>query len=384
MILTYKHFLLFNFIFFFLNIGTVLFRAGLLPSISLYIALMSSPFLFHGFKPPNYLKKYLLISIVFIFLYSSIGFFGEKITLNFYEVFRLIGKLFVTIIFIPILMYRLFIYIGISNFISIVIKLCLISYVFLILNYIFLDSLFSFLNSSAIGNVRPGGLHINPNMASLVFILGYIAISKGRFKNNAYKYFLIGIFLSSVLITESRTALITFLLIFIWDLIEQKETLFKKLIRLSLFIIFLLIATFYFFDFGIFSRLRTVIDISYIYNSRLYIQIYALNVIANDILIGLGHGSMDRIVPIGGGLGPHNMFIYILGNSGIIPLVAYLTYIYNLFLSKKLKFYKSKTLSALMLTYILASLTNHDVITSSFFGFIIGFALIELDKGNQK
>ena len=84
----------------------------------------------------------------------------------------------------------------------------------------------------------------------------------------------------------------------------------------SLFIIFILVASLYFFDLGLFNRLRSVIDYSYIYNSRLSIQIYTLNVIANDLLIGLGHGSMDRIVPVGEGLGPHNTFLHIL-ESGI-------------------------------------------------------------------
>lgn len=46
-------------------------------------------------------------------------------------------------------------------------------------------------------------------------------------------------------------------------------------------------------------------------------------ILENAPFFGMGHGSMDRIVPIGRGLGPHNAYLYIWGTSGILALFLF-------------------------------------------------------------
>ncbi len=51
----------------------------------------------------------------------------------------------------------------------------------------------------------------------------------------------------------------------------------------------------------------------------------------DGIVLGLGHRSMERIVPIGNGLGPHNYYVFVWGNSGFLAIVALLAYQFMLF-----------------------------------------------------
>jgi hypothetical protein len=48
----------------------------------------------------------------------------------------------------------------------------------------------------------------------------------------------------------------------------------------------------------------------------------------DGVILGLGHGSMTRVV---GGLDPHNYYLFVWGNSGILALVALLAFHFILF-----------------------------------------------------
>ncbi len=50
---------------------------------------------------------------------------------------------------------------------------------------------------------------------------------------------------------------------------------------------------------------------------------YAWDAVQSAWLFGLGHGSMERIVPLGAkGLSPHNYYLYVWGTSGVFALGA--------------------------------------------------------------
>jgi O-antigen ligase len=52
--------------------------------------------------------------------------------------------------------------------------------------------------------------------------------------------------------------------------------------------------------------------------------------VMRDPVFGLGHRTMDNIVPIGTGIGPHNYYLYVWGNSGIVALFAFLALLFVL------------------------------------------------------
>lgn len=53
--------------------------------------------------------------------------------------------------------------------------------------------------------------------------------------------------------------------------------------------------------------------------------------VEKEWLIGRGHGSMTYIVKLGQGHGPHNYYLFIWGNSGLLALLAFLTLLCVLF-----------------------------------------------------
>jgi hypothetical protein len=63
-------------------------------------------------------------------------------------------------------------------------------------------------------------------------------------------------------------------------------------------------------------------------DNRTDIWAYSIAGIGGHWLFGLGHGSMNRIVPMGeAGFGPHNFYIYVLGNSGILALTMFILFL---------------------------------------------------------
>jgi O-antigen ligase len=68
-------------------------------------------------------------------------------------------------------------------------------------------------------------------------------------------------------------------------------------------------------------------------DNRSFVWIYATGeIFNNDPVWGMGHNSMDNIVPVGEeGIGPHNLYIWIWGNSGLVGLGALIIYLFYFF-----------------------------------------------------
>ena len=72
-------------------------------------------------------------------------------------------------------------------------------------------------------------------------------------------------------------------------------------------------------------------DVSESKNDRLFLWMAGIEEVRRrDPVFGLGHRTMDTIIPIGGGCGPHNYYIYLWGNSGLIGVAGFLLYLTTL------------------------------------------------------
>ncbi len=65
--------------------------------------------------------------------------------------------------------------------------------------------------------------------------------------------------------------------------------------------------------------------------ARVILWKYGFDAVKRDWLIGRGHGSMVRVVPLGSGYGPHNYYLFVWGNSGFVALLAFLAWLFVLF-----------------------------------------------------
>lgn len=65
-------------------------------------------------------------------------------------------------------------------------------------------------------------------------------------------------------------------------------------------------------------------------NDRSALWKYGWDACMREPFFGRGHRFMDAVVPIGTGIGPHNYFLFVWGNSGILALLAWLAFLFTL------------------------------------------------------
>ncbi|HEY1601262.1 MAG TPA: O-antigen ligase family protein [Pirellulales bacterium] len=54
---------------------------------------------------------------------------------------------------------------------------------------------------------------------------------------------------------------------------------------------------------------------------------YGWRAVMREPITGQGHRFMDTVVPLGGGFGPHNYYLYVWGNSGILAFLSFLLFL---------------------------------------------------------
>jgi O-antigen ligase len=97
-------------------------------------------------------------------------------------------------------------------------------------------------------------------------------------------------------------------------------------------------------------------------------------VLRRDPIFGLGHRTMERIVPIGSGMGPHNYYIYLWGNSGLIGVLGFFVYLATLWrLSRRCTDALARpSLYAITTLIALTGLISHSFLNNLYYGPFFG------------
>ncbi len=111
-------------------------------------------------------------------------------------------------------------------------------------------------------------------------------------------------------------------------------------------------------------------DLSESKEDRLAIWRYGWDAVKRDFIFGRGHRSMENVVPVGGGLGPHNYYLYVWGNSGLMALLAFLGYMAALWLMSRRCVDVNVRSSLCAMTAMLAAvaMVSHSLINNVYFG----------------
>ena len=98
----------------------------------------------------------------------------------------------------------------------------------------------------------------------------------------------------------------------------------------------------------LFSFFKAVQGQEFKTNTRKYVWTSSYNhIINNNIYTGTGHTSMSRVVPYEPrGLGPHNFYLWVWGNSGIVGLISLFSFFIILFY-KSIQWFKATKDSSL-------------------------------------
>jgi O-antigen ligase len=107
-------------------------------------------------------------------------------------------------------------------------------------------------------------------------------------------------------------------------------------------------------------------------NDRLALWRFGWQAIMHDPIFGLGHRTMDNVVPIGTGIGPHNYYLYVWGNSGILAILAFLYLLFVLWkISGQCGEQKARAaLYAATSMIVVVAFTDHAFMNGQTFGLI--------------
>lgn len=195
----------------------------------------------------------------------------------------------------------------------------------------------------------------NPNSYAIFLELGlFITMLNHAIKRRNINYLFAVIYYAILLITMCKTAIITATILLVFHLIfvlvysrikkDKKETIFSSM-YLGLFGVLLIVFVILYFSSELIrEKINYMILKSSGFSGRKSIWYIAYQIIHLNTFIGNGHGIYNHILfnsttiaTSVGNMTSHNSFITILGEGGIIYLVAYIALIaYSLFLIIKI------------------------------------------------
>ena len=252
---------------------------------------------------------------------------------------------------------------------------------------ILLDSFyFRFNDFQGIGYVsafnRYSGFYLNPNNASSVCMLGFILTV---LKKDSLKIFSI-VFSFLGFLTLSRA------FILIWFLIISIFLFYNRKYIISTFLVlgssFFTLVTFsdklnldterFLFLKGLFSGSLDRQVLSYDSRQSLWTKFYGG--IANSPIIGNGYSSFSNSLDGKGGVGVHNTFLMIFGESGFLPFLLFVAlFIWLLFSS--FKGIRSNILNFFVITFLIITLlVSHVFFIFGFQIFIFNFLVYSLTQ----
>ena len=187
---------------------------------------------------------------------------------------------------------------------------------------------------------RGAGFWVNPNNCGVVCGLAVFVSLLCPFRSKTINLAVRMALVAGVVSTLSRGGLVGLAVgAVVYGIVSKR---FKTVVQLAVIMVVIFIGTTLTLDYMAtqsqnlkvrIGRIQGILrgDFSESRGARNEIWRLAFNAVQKDWLIGRGHGAMARVVPIGIGLGPHNYFLFVWGNSGFAALLAFSALLFTLF-----------------------------------------------------
>lgn len=322
----------------FLNIGTIftiIFKQSLPINILLFAVVGSYLILKVNY---TFYPKYFRWVWLFYLCYIIFGFIGARIQLNQESIQHMI-KYWIAVIAIPWLGLQIIKKEDVYFYLKTFLVLALIGALFAIVQLFSFDYFRWMVNSSV---VRSAGFWVNPNLCGFMLTATVFLAFFYKSKSSSLLIALQVILVLGVMSTVSRTSMVLMLMCAIYYAYASKnKKLMMGIVIAAAFFIFILILALPFMGQNQLTRITSILDLfsgnEVQGDTRSLEWLVAFEaVFSNGPIWGLGHGSMNHIVPIGDeGIGPHNLFIWMWGNSGLVGLFALIAYLINFFVLPK-------------------------------------------------
>jgi O-antigen ligase len=254
------------------------------------------------------------------------------------------------------------------------------------------------------GLTRPAGLYMNPNPAGFHAVSTLLLVISLLFRTKTSRilvFLLIIISLISAFITLSKGAILMSLIV-IFSYMFFGIAFYRKLLSTSRksfliigsliifsFIQFITFLIAQFSQLGEFEqiRLKQIVDLlggkvnAETTTTRTDLASIGLEWISESPILGWGFGAFHYFRE--GSAGVHNMFLMLIGESGFVPLLLYISFfLFGIYKSIRLKNmeYRFICLTFFLFTLFFAN-GNHNLFDNYEIGFLFGFicALIKID-----
>jgi O-antigen ligase len=328
---------------------------------------------------------YFLAAWTFWVLFSAGGLLGTKreLGLGDYELMQLVIKLGISLVGVPMLAFRTIVRDKFPTFIKTSVVVIAIGGAFAVVQFMLPTMFAAWMHEKG----RGGGFWVSPNSCGEICVFGLFASMICPFRSKAWNNFLRLLILGGVVASMSRGGLAMLFVGSLTYAIAAKQ--WKTLVRVGigfLVVMILGLALAYIAKSAGMASLKRIErytafmsgDVSGSGSDRFMLWSFGWAAATEDPILGRGHRSMDRIVPVGGGTGPHNYYLYVWGNSGLMGLLGYLFFLFSLVrMGMRCKQTQNRaTLCAMAGMIAVTSLVSHSFINTVYFGPI--FAVMAL------
>jgi O-antigen ligase len=274
----------------------------------------------------------------FWILFTVGGFLGAKRVSGFgdYDLLQLIAKQWISLVGVPMLAMRTIVHDKYRMLIKLAVFLIAVGAAFAIVQAI-APGAFS---KIMVEKGRGAGFWVNPNscgeICSFGLFLSMICPFRTSFRTTATQAIILG----GVAATLSRGGIVILLagLITYGLAAKQWKTLGRVLAGTVTFLALAAVLLIAIRTTGLASSKRLDRFASFLsgdvgksQDDRMFLWQHGMKALSDDWILGLGHRAMGHVVPIGGGLGPHNYYIFVWGNSGLMGLIGFLYFVIALF-----------------------------------------------------
>jgi hypothetical protein len=257
------------------------------------------------------------------------------------------------------------------------------------------------------GGGRGAGLWINPNLCATMCCAGLLFMLIAPFKFPPINLVIRTIMLAGIFATLSRGGIIaSFMALMVYGFMAMR---FMTMIKaISVAVLFSVIGIVSLEPLtqssipGLAARARGVQEIlkggggiaEETKQGRMQLWMGGLRVVKRHWIRGLGHGSMHAAIPTKflesegrwHKIGPHNYFIFVWGNSGLMGILGFLIYLANMArMSWNCKDKQNRAVLIAMVAMIfLLCLASHSLLDNQFVGPVIAVFVMVAEFGRRK
>lgn len=349
-------------------------------------------FLFTGKRVGS---TYLLVSWGFWVLYALFGFLGpgQKTEISVYFVGETIFKPWITYVGLPWLALRTITPETLPRLCKIAVSVVAAGGFLAIVQMIWPPLMQVFVTDSG----RGAGFWINPNhgggMCVMMLMISLMCPFKSKLLNLAIRLLLIGGTAASL----SRSAILCLVIAWVVYGIASKRfaAVAKTLMLAMMFVVAMYFAIEIYGHYSPISARRLGAVKAMLTgdiaaegaDNRTAVWMETFRRIVEDggVVFGLGHGSTYRIVDVGGGLSPHNYYLYVWANSGILALLGLLVFHVMLYIeARKCSDMRTRAaMTALAVVFAVAHVFDHSVFGRPAPGTVLAIMAVVFAYGQQ-